>query len=123
MQDVRHWWRYLSVTLGRDPKKTEHIWRLPDGSEPKDLDGAFEQFLTKNDLLYDRNGQKRTLYSCRHSYATWQIVYRGVDHPTLAKNMGTSITMLEQHYSKLTPTLRAKQLTGRGIDVAAATLP
>ena len=54
----------------------------------------------------------RTLYSLRHTYATFQI-FNGVDYHTLSKNLGTSIGMLEKHYSHLTPTLGANKLAGK----------
>jgi len=34
----------------------------------------------------------------------------GTDIHTLAKQMGTSVRMLELHYSKLTPTMAAERL-------------
>ena len=40
--------------------------------------------------------QNRTLYSLRDMYATFQIVYGGIDFHLLARQMGTSIAMLEQ---------------------------
>ena len=40
-------------------------------------------------------------------YPTFQIVYGGTDLHLLARQMGTSIAMLEQHYSHLIPRLRA----------------
>ena len=51
-------------------------------------------------------------YSLRHTYATFQI-FNGVDYHTLSKNLGTSIGMLEKHYSHLTPTLGANKLAGK----------
>ena len=51
----------------------------------------------------------RTLYSLRHTYAT-QALLDGTDIHTLAKQMGTSVRMLELHYSKLTATMAADKL-------------
>lgn len=85
------------------------VFVLSDGTEPKDLHGAFERCLTRIGLLKDRRGRRRSLYSLRHTYATTSIL-AGVDLHTLARQMGTSIAMLERHYSHLTPTMRARQL-------------
>jgi len=49
----------------------------------------------------------------RHSYATFQILYGKIDLHTLSKSMGTSIAMLEQHYSHLEVTRKAELLAGR----------
>ena len=91
------------------------VFRLRDGSVPKDLHGAFEILLNEAGLLLDSNGNRRSLYSLRHTYATFQILYSGIDLHTLAKNMGTSIGMLEKHYSHLEVLQRADALAGRRI--------
>jgi hypothetical protein len=44
-------------------------------------------------------------------YATFAIVH-GNAH-LLSRQMGTSIAMLEQHYSHLIPRLKAEQLAGK----------
>ena len=91
------------------------VFRLGDRSVPKDLHGAFEILLREAGLLHDSNGNRRSLYSLRHTYATFQILYSGIDLHTLAKNMGTSIGMLEKHYSHLEVLQRADALAGRPI--------
>ena len=88
------------------------LFRLKDGTRTKHLDGTFEQCLKESGLMHDRHDKKRTLYSMRHTYATFQIL-NGIDLHTLAVQMHTSIAMLETHYSHLTPTLKAKELAGR----------
>jgi hypothetical protein len=69
--------------------------------------------LEKAELLNDVSGARRSLYSLRHTYATFQIIYNKLDLHTLAKNMGTSIAMLERHYSHLEVLHRAEALAGR----------
>ncbi len=54
-------------------------------------------------------GRDRTLYSLRHTYATNELL-TGTDIHTLARQMGTSVVMLERHYSKLTATMAATDL-------------
>jgi hypothetical protein len=56
------------------------------------------------------SGRTRSLYSLRHSYATMSLLAGHMDMHTLAKQMGTSIGMLEQHYSKMTATMAAYRL-------------
>jgi hypothetical protein len=43
----------------------------------------------------------------------------GMDIHALAIQMGTSIGMIERHYSHLTPRLKKDMLTGRRYDLAA----
>ncbi len=91
----------------------EPVFRLRDGSVPKDWHGGFQIMLEKAGLLNDINGKRRSLYSLRHTYATFQILYSKIDLHLLAKNMGTSIAMLERHYSHLEVLHRAEILAGR----------
>ena len=60
-------------------------------------------------LLKDTSGKNRTLYSLRHTYATLAL-RAGISIHTIARQMGTSVLMLEKHYSKLTPMMNAAQL-------------
>jgi integrase len=94
-----------------------HVFRLSDGTVTHSLNQTFRAFMGDVGLLKDPNtSQNRTLYSLRHMYATFQIVYGGVDLHLLATQMGTSIAMIEQHYSHLTPRLKADKLAGHRRD-------
>ena len=64
-------------------------------------------------LTCPRTGLDRTLYSFRHKYATFALLNDGMDIHTLAIQMGTSIGMIEKHYSHLTPRLKKEMLTGK----------
>lgn len=81
-------------------KLDRFVFRLPDGSWPKDLPGAFERALIRAKLLSDTMGQKRSLYSLRHTYATQALLANASIH-LVALNMGTSVYMIERHYSHL----------------------
>lgn len=105
-----------------DKRVDEYVFRLRDGTRTQNLHQSFEQFLRDADLLYGTTSDKaRTLYSLRHFYATMEL-YRGRNIHQLAVQMGTSVGMLEQHYSKLTPMLLAEQFAGTRSDkdIAAA---
>ena len=60
-------------------------------------------------LEKNQQGQQRTLYSLRHTYATQELL-ACTDIHTLARQMGTSVLMLERYYSKLTATMAASQM-------------
>ena len=47
----------------------------------------------------DSKGDKRTPYSLRHTYATMRLT-EGVSVYTLARNMGTSVAMIERFYGQ-----------------------
>lgn len=70
--------------------------------------------MRESGLLKDpKTGQDRTLYSLRHMYATFQLVYGGVDIHVLSRQIGTTIAIIEQHYSHLVLRLNAEQLAGK----------
>jgi integrase len=86
------------------------VFRFATGYQPKTFIGAFRRLLIDGGLLLDHDGRRRTLYSLRHTYATLALVSGDVDIHTLSRQMGTSVAMLERHYSKLTATMAAARL-------------
>ena len=50
--------------------------------------------------------------------ATFALLNDGMDIHTLAIQMGTSIAMIERHYSHLTPRLRKEMLTGKRYELS-----
>jgi hypothetical protein len=91
----------------------QYVFRTADGTRPahERLVKAFKVFLTKYDLLKDKEGQVRTLYSLRHTYATTRL-RQGISWDDLAIQMGTSRAMLERHYSKFKVEDRAAEFSG-----------
>lgn len=68
--------------------------------------------IKKRAELADRN--KLTWYSCRHTYATFRLLYAdGLDIFTLAKNMGTSVKFIEDHYGHIETAQKRKQLVSK----------
>lgn len=59
----------------------------------------FTRFLEANGLRTDVHGQPRTPYSLRHHYATRMILESEASDLQFARNMGTSVDMLERHYA------------------------
>ena len=85
------------------------IFTFPRGVQPYNFNPQFENLLKECGLLKDVAGRNRSLYSLRHTYATFALA-EGVDIHTLARQMGTSTLMIERHYSKLTPMMAAAKL-------------
>jgi integrase len=95
------------------------VFRLPDSTVTKNLRQTFKLLMKDTGLLKcPRTGQDRTLYSLRHTYATFALLNDGMDVHTLAVQMGTSIQMIERHYSHLTPRLRKEVLTGKRFELS-----
>ena len=79
------------------------------GEPVNNFNNSFKKVLSGIGLLEDRWGKRRSVYSLRHFYCT-QSLLSGVPIHVLAKNMGTSITHIEQHYSHVLTIMQAKQL-------------
>ena len=95
------------------------VFRLPDGTVSKNIHQTFRKFVTDAGLITcPRTGQNRTLYSLRHTYATFALLNDGMDIHALAIQMGTSIGMIERHYSHLTPRLKKDMLTGKRYELS-----
>ena len=94
-------------------KRNEFVFRLPDGTkiEHERLAKNFKVALKKGKLLEDSNGDCRTLYSLRHTYATKEII-SGRNIHLLARQMGTSVKMLEDHYSHFQARMNYEEFSG-----------
>ncbi|MDB9945816.1 tyrosine-type recombinase/integrase [Ascidiaceihabitans sp.] len=95
------------------------VFRLPEGAVSKNIHQTFRKFVTDAGLITcPRTNQNRTLYSLRHTYATFALLNDGMDIHALAIQMGTSIGMIERHYSHLTPRLKKDMLTGKRYELS-----
>ena len=86
------------------------LFRFADGYQPPSMNGTFRRLMRDTGLLKNTEGQTRTLYSLRHTYATFELLRNSTDIHTLSKQMGNSAVMIEKHYSKLTATMAADKL-------------
>jgi integrase len=95
-------------------KLNEKVFLLEDGTETNSLAGTFRTLMRDSGLDKDRGvKEKRTLYSLRHTYAHLCILQERMDVYTLAKQMGTSVKMIEQHYGHLSPAQKADVIAGK----------
>ena len=88
----------------------QFLFRFSNGYQPPSMNGTFKRLMRDSGLLKNAEGQNRTLYSLRHTYATLELLNKKTDIHTLSKQMGNSAAMIERHYSKLTATMAAEQL-------------
>ena len=100
---------YSGLNAVIEAKVDALIFRLPTGEQISNMENIFRNLMVRSNMRVDGGGQNRTLYSLRHTYATFALA-RGVDIHTLARQMGTSVGMIERHYSKLTPMMNAEKL-------------
>jgi integrase len=90
-------------------RQKQRVFRFSTGYQPHSFIGTFRRLMRDSGLTRAADGQNRTLYSLRHTYATMELL-AGVEIHTLAKQLGNSAQMIEQYYSKLTATLAAERL-------------
>lgn len=85
-----------------------------DGSEIGSFKKSFQTLLSNAGIGKDSFGRSHTVYSLRHTYATFRL-HEGVNHFALARNMGTSVQMLEEYYGHTSNVTMSQELTkGRG---------
>lgn len=99
----------LSLERAIDQRVPGKVFVCGSGYEPHDLRGSFRRLVRDSGLLKDTGNETRTLYSLRHTYATFAL-QGGISIHTVARQMGTSVKMLERHYFKLTPMMNAHEL-------------
>jgi integrase len=111
LEKIMIWHELPYATLDEliEDKLDKLIFRLMTGEQISNMENIFRNLMKHSELMYDSGGQRRTLYSLRHTYAT-KALAKGVDIHTLARQMGTSVLMIEKHYSKITPMLSAEKL-------------
>ena len=111
LEQVMKWQKlsYSGLDAVIEAKLDAVIFRLPTGEQISNMENIFRNLMVRSNMRRDGGGQNRTLYSLRHTYATFALA-RGVDIHTLARQMGTSVGMIERHYSKLTPMMNAEKL-------------
>ena len=111
LEGVMKWQKlpYSGLNAVIEAKLDALIFRLPTGEQISNMENIFRNLMVRSNMRVDGSGQSRTLYSLRHTYATFALA-NGVDIHTLARQMGTSVGMIERHYSKLTPMMNADKL-------------
>jgi integrase len=75
--------------------------RLPEPTDlvfPANHKKQFGRILEREDLKFDRDGNRRTAYSLRHTYICLRLL-EGADIYQIAKNCRTSVEMIEKYYA------------------------
>jgi hypothetical protein len=116
LQDIRNLLAWIAANATEDYRRNNprgYLFARPsDGLLPTKFAGVFADVLNHLGLRRDPvSGGFRTLYSCRHFYAT-QSLMDGVSITFLAENMGNSEAMIRKHYNHVITDLRSGQLTG-----------
>ena len=96
----------------RRQKLDDGLWffRMSNGNKIINLVDQFTYVLEKIDLKTNDKGEHFSLYSLRHFYAV-QSLRRGISVFAVARNMGTSVEIIQKYYGKdATPLALATEL-------------
>jgi integrase len=96
--------------LSKATQTTDHVFTTIEGQPARTLyHSLMESLLAESGLLMSSSGSRRSTYCFRHTYATFRLS-EGVDVYFLAKQMGTSVKMIENHYGHITPVKHADRI-------------
>ena len=105
------WLHVRRITSCKKARPEDFVMAMPDGSLVSSFDSGVAKVLTAAGLRKEpKTGKNRGIYSFRHSYATWRL-QAGRSPIEIARNMGTSLAMIERHYYHYLPRLVADRLT------------
>jgi integrase len=97
-----HWAEKGPSKANRRRKAERQDWLFPmaDGSQIISLADQFDKVLNQIAMKQNADGENLSLYSLRHFYAV-QMLRRGKANVyDIAKNMGTSVEMIERYYGR-----------------------
>lgn len=92
-----------------DLSEAEQLSRMTKLSEQTSK--AFNKLLKEVDLYEDKNGNKRSLYSLRHTYAT-EMLEQTSNLILVAEQIGNSAVVLDKYYNKAKATTKASAFVG-----------
>jgi integrase len=96
--------------ISKATKPDDFVFSTAQGKRPIDLyEHLIGDLLEKSQLLFSSSGSRRSTYCFRHTYATFRLM-EGVDVYFLAKQMGTSVKMIEDYYGHITPAKNAERI-------------
>jgi integrase len=96
--------------ISKATKPDDFVFTTSKGEGSKSLYGSLiGDLLEKSGLLFSASGSRRSSYCFRHTYATFRLM-ESVDVYFLAKQMGTSVKMIEDYYGHITPAKNAERI-------------
>ena len=98
-------------------KENDYVFTNYDGTSMKNWTKTYKSKLEEWQLYLDDEGNPRPPYSLRHYYATQRLL-DGVQVYDLAKNMGTSVKQIENHYGHVLAIQKTNELI-QGADISS----
>ncbi len=79
--------------------QNDYLFVMPNGRPVFSLGDQFNAVLTAGNIVTNTFDEKFTLYSLRHLYAV-QALRKGISVFAVARNMGTSVEVIQRYYGK-----------------------
>lgn len=96
--------------IAKAKELNDFVFTNYEGEQSKDLYKRLMcDLLGEAELLNASSGSRRSTYCYRHTYATFRLS-EGVDVYHLAKQMGTSVKIIEDHYGHTNPVKNADRI-------------
>jgi integrase len=96
--------------ISKATKPDDFVFTTHKGKPADSLyNSVITELLTESNLLMSASGSRRSTYCFRHTYATFRLM-EGIDVYFLAKQMGTSVKMIEDYYGHITPAKNAERI-------------
>ena len=98
------WAKTAAVGAKQHSRKTaqhdDWLFRMPDGNKIITLIDQFNEVLKRENITHNADDEKYTLYSLKHFYAVQMLRHGKVNVFDIARNMGTSVQIIESYYGK-----------------------
>lgn len=91
-------WQRIADEQGE--QVNDYLFKMVDGSQIISLIDQFNVVLEREGLTHSADGEKYSLYSLRHFYAVHMLRKGRVHVFDIARNMGTSVNIIENYYAK-----------------------
>lgn len=96
--------------ISKATKPDDFVFTTQTGKPADSLyNSVITELLTESNLLISASDSRRSTYCFRHTYATFRLM-EGIDVYFLAKQMGTSVKMIEDYYGHITPAKNAERI-------------
>ena len=91
-------WQRIAEERGE--QMNDYLFKMADGGQVITLIDQFNTVLEREGLTHSADGEKYSLYSLRHFYAVHMLRKGRVNVFDIARNMGTSVQIIESYYGK-----------------------
>ncbi len=111
IEDLKKFHKENAALFNWKYRDSMHIFSNARGKPIGSFKTQLNNVLAECELLYSEDGRKRTAGTFRKFYMTMRLTRGGVDIYDLAKNVGSSVAVVEKFYAELEPEHIAQDLT------------